>query len=134
MERLGDLEAEVMDQVWAARGPVAVRGVRDALHRTRPLAYTTVMTVMDRLFHKGWLVREHVGRSYQYRPALSRGEYTARMMRDVLSTTDDRGLALLHFVDTMDPAEYEALQEALRWHQSRTPRAARSPRVEDETL
>ncbi|MEX5632925.1 BlaI/MecI/CopY family transcriptional regulator [Parafrankia sp. FMc2] len=133
MERLGDLEAEVMDQLWAARGPVSVRGVRDALQSTRPLAYTTVMTVMDRLFHKGWLVRDRVGRSYQYRPALSRGEYTARMMRDVLSTTDDRGLALLHFVDTMAPAEYEALQEALRWHRSRPPRAAEPPCVEDET-
>lgn len=134
MERLGDLEAELMDQLWAARGPVSVRAVRDAMQSTRPLAYTTVMTVMDRLFHKGWLVRDRVGRSYQYRPALSRGEYTARMMRDVLATTDDRGLALLHFVDTMGPAEYEALQEALRWHQSRPPRAAESLRVEDETL
>lgn len=133
MERLGDLEAEIMDQLWAARSPVAVRAVRDALHPTRPLAYTTVMTVMDRLFQKGWLVRERVGRSYHYRPALSRGEYTARMMRDVLSTTGDRGLALLHFVETMDPAEYEALQEALRWHQNRTLRQADPRRVADES-
>jgi predicted transcriptional regulator len=86
------------------------------------LAYTTVMTVMDRLFRKGWLVRERVGRSYLYSPALTRGEYTAKLMRDVLSTTDDRGLALLHFVETMESAEYEALREAVRWHGSRSER------------
>lgn len=124
VERLGDLEADVMDKVWGARGPVAVKDVREALHPHRPLAYTTVMTVMDRLFHKGWLSRERVGRSYRYSPALSRGEYTARLMRDVLSTTDDRGLALLHFVDTMEPAEYEALREAVLWHGKRPARPA----------
>ncbi|MGF7235837.1 MAG: BlaI/MecI/CopY family transcriptional regulator [Frankia sp.] len=116
MERLGELEAAIMDRMWSRSGPAAVRDILDALTPERPLAYTTVMTVMDRLFHKGWLTRGRVGRSYHYSAALSRGEYTARLMNDVLASTDDRGIALLHFVEKMNPAEYEALREAVRWH------------------
>ncbi|MCK9929945.1 BlaI/MecI/CopY family transcriptional regulator [Frankia sp. Mgl5] len=127
MERLGDLEAEIMDRVWSARGPVAVRDVRALLEPTRPLAYTTVMTVMDRLFHKGWLTRERAGRSYRYQPALSRSAYTALLMRSVLSATDDRGLALLHFVQAMDATEYETLREAVRWHSASRGRGGEEP-------
>ncbi|CAI7977353.1 MULTISPECIES: BlaI/MecI/CopY family transcriptional regulator [unclassified Parafrankia] len=116
MEQLTDLEAAIMDRVWSARGPVAVRDVRELLSPTRVLAYTTVMTVMDRLYRKGWLTRERSGRSYHYQPVLSRSAHTARMMRSVLAEADDRGLALLHFVEAMDPGEYETLREAVRWH------------------
>ncbi|MGF7235583.1 MAG: BlaI/MecI/CopY family transcriptional regulator [Frankia sp.] len=116
MERLGELEAVIMDRMWSWSGPASVRDMRDALAPERPLAYTTVMTVMDRLFRKGWLTRERTGRSYDYTPALSRGAYTARLMNEVLASTDDRGITLLHFVETMSPAEYEALREAVRWH------------------
>ncbi|WP_101833314.1 BlaI/MecI/CopY family transcriptional regulator [Frankia canadensis] len=115
MEQLGDLEAEIMDRVWSARGPMAVRDVRGLLDR--PLAYTTVMTVMDRLFRKGWLARERSGRSYRYQPALSRSAYTARLMSEVLSGAEDRGLTLLHFVETMNAAEYESLRSAVQWHE-----------------
>lgn len=120
VDQLTDLESDIMDRVWSARGAVTVREVRDVLER--PLAYTTVMTVMDRLFRKGWLRRERSGRSYQYQPALSRSEYTARLMTEVLSGTEDRGLALLHFVETMDPAEYETLRSAVQWHDSQRAR------------
>ncbi|WP_256790098.1 MULTISPECIES: BlaI/MecI/CopY family transcriptional regulator [Frankia] len=124
MEQLGDLEAEIMDRVWSARGPVTVRDVRGLL--ARPLAYTTVMTVMDRLFRKGWLRRERSGRSYRYQPALSRSAYTARLMSEVLSGTEDRGLALLHFVETMGAAEYESLRSAVQWHEARRMRGGDS--------
>jgi len=62
------LESEVMDAVWTARDPVSVRAVLDALNETRsePLAYTTVMTVMNRLAAKGVLKRRGERRSYLY--------------------------------------------------------------------
>jgi predicted transcriptional regulator len=125
VEQLGDLETEIMDRVWSARGPVAVRDVRELL--ARPLAYTTVMTVMDRLFRKGWLNRERTGRSYRYTPTLSRSAYTARLMSEVLSGTEDRGLALLHFVETMDAAEYESLRSAVQWHDTKRARGDAPP-------
>lgn len=119
VERLGELEAEVMDRMWSRPGPGTVRDILDELQTCRPLAYTTVQTVMDRLFHKGWLGRERSGRSYLYEPALTRGEYVGRQMREALATTEDRGIALMHFVSTMDASDYEALREAVRWHGQR---------------
>ena len=63
---LGTLEREVMDAVWRL-GPATVHDVRAALdHR---VAYTTVMTVLDRLYRKGVLERERQGRAYLYSAA-----------------------------------------------------------------
>lgn len=119
MDRLGELEAEIMDRLWSSREPLTVRDVRDALATDRPRAYTTVMTVMDRLFHKGWLTRERAGRGYRYRPAVSRGQHTAALMEDILSASKERGFALLHFVESMPPEEYEMLRDAVLWHEGR---------------
>lgn len=65
---LGELEAAIMAVAWE-RGQVSVREVQQALAPDRPLAYTTVMTVMARLAEKGVLVRERRGRAFNYRPA-----------------------------------------------------------------
>ncbi len=74
---LGDLEAEVMEVVWA-RPPgtaVTVRDVFEVLYGRRRLAYTTVMSTMARLARKGLLVAEKSGPAYLYRAALSRDEF-----------------------------------------------------------
>src|SRR5947209_17944755 len=65
---LGPLEAEVMERVWSAAGPVTVRQLVEGVNkgRRRPLAYTTVMTVMVRLAEKGALRRRQEGRGYVY--------------------------------------------------------------------
>lgn len=67
---LGPLGAAVMREVWA-RGEASVSTVLDALNAARPhpLAYTTVMTIMVRLFERGFLERERRGRQHVYRPA-----------------------------------------------------------------
>ena len=57
MPALGDLEVQVMRMIWARQGPVTVREVLGDLQAERPLAYTTVMTVMGNLLKKGWLQR-----------------------------------------------------------------------------
>jgi predicted transcriptional regulator len=63
---LEPLEAEVMDALWRADRPLLVREVVDRLNagRARPLAYTTVMTVLSRLAGKGILVRGQQGRGF----------------------------------------------------------------------
>jgi predicted transcriptional regulator len=68
---LGSLERDVMALVWR-RGDVSVRDVCDALGCG--VAYTTVMTTMDRLFKKGLLTRRKVGRAFVYRATASRAE------------------------------------------------------------
>ncbi len=74
---LGDLEAEVMELIWARPlgTAVTVREVYEALSGRRRLAYTTVMSTMARLARKGLLVAEKAEPAYFYRPALSREEF-----------------------------------------------------------
>ncbi|MET7766713.1 BlaI/MecI/CopY family transcriptional regulator [Streptomyces sp. NPDC005336] len=120
MRRLGELEAEIMDRLWAWQRPTTVREIVDDINEHRPVAYTTVMTVATILYNKGWLLRAKEGRAWLYSPVRSREEYTAALMEDALGTTEDRPAALAHFVDQMGPEEVSALRRALRTAGRRT--------------
>ena len=63
MAALGDLERAVMDHLWASTEPQTVRQVHESLAADRALAYTTVMTVLDRLAKKEMVSRERGGRA-----------------------------------------------------------------------
>jgi predicted transcriptional regulator len=111
---LGDLEREVMTQLWDAGEPLTVRTVHERLSRDRDLAYTTVMTVLDRLAKKGVVTQEKADRAYRYAPAQSREEMTAAVMLDALSATPDRDAALAHFVGRLSPQALAAAIEAAK--------------------
>jgi predicted transcriptional regulator len=113
MRRFGELEAVIMDRLWARGGPTLVREIVDDLHGDRPLAYTTIMTVMDNLHRKGWLRRERDGRAWRYEPTGSRSSYTAALMNDALATSPDRRTALTHFALQMSPHDAALLRDAL---------------------
>lgn len=113
MRGFGELEAAVMQRLWDRATPATVRDVHTELVRQRELAYTTVLTVMDKLFRKGWLTREPQGRAHVYRPAVSREQYVAGLMREALTDSGDRAQALLHFVGQMTLDEAAALRQAL---------------------
>ena len=114
MRRLGDLEAEIMDRLWTWNRPATVREVVDDLNKTRPVAYTTVMTVTNILHSKGWLLRDKQGRAWLYTPVRSREAYAAALMENGLGESKDRSAALVHFVEGMSEDEVAALREALR--------------------
>jgi predicted transcriptional regulator len=111
--RFGDLEAVVMERVWAAEDDLTVRDVYESLLLEREIAYTTVMSTMDNLHRKGWLDRERHGKAYLYWPTLTREEYSAQLMRDALEGTRS-DLVLAHFVDQISEDESEALRALLR--------------------
>lgn len=92
-----------------------VRQVHDALGSTRDIAYTTVMTVLDRLAKKGAVEQIRDGRAYLYRPAVTLDELTAELMHDALGNTDgaNRTSALVRFVDTASADDAAALRAAL---------------------
>ena len=113
MRQFGDLEAVIMDRLWQRGRPALVREVLDDLREDRPLAYTTVMTVMENLYRKGWLRRDRDGRAWRYEPTSSRSAYTAALMSDALATSTDRRVALAHFVLQMSPHDAALLQQAL---------------------
>ena len=113
MRLFGDLEAVVMDHVWSADQPLTVRDVLERLDRQPPLAYTTVMTVMDKLHSKKLVRREKHGKAYLYAAISSREEHTAMLLDEVLAASEDRSAALLHLLDRMDRSEVDELRAAL---------------------
>lgn len=120
---LGDLEADIMDRLWSHGAPVTVRQVLDVLLVDRALAYTTVMTVMDNLHRKEWLVREMTGRAWVYRPASTREQYSAVLMEQALAHSSDQVATLVHFVDLMSDSDGDALRQALKTARARDTRA-----------
>ncbi|MEU7608583.1 BlaI/MecI/CopY family transcriptional regulator [Micromonospora sp. NPDC049204] len=116
MTRLGDLERAVMDVLWdvvpGTSDGVTVREVADALDG-RELAYTTVMTVLDRLAGKGMVQREREGRAWRYRPAASREAHIAQLMLDALDLGGSRDAALVRFARSVTGTEAEVLRAAL---------------------
>src|SRR5215212_11643846 len=82
---LGDLEADVMEAIWAC-GRATVHDVHERLAAAdREVAYTTVMTVMSRLADKGLLKKRKEGAAYMYIPAASKEEFTRRTVGMVVS-------------------------------------------------
>lgn len=98
---LGELETAVLELLWdecAGDDDLSVREVSDRLADRRPLAYTTVMTVLAHLYDKGAVTREKVGRGYRYRPARSREDFGADALGELLRSSGDAEKLLLHFV------------------------------------
>ena len=81
-KRLGHLEITILEVLWG-RGESNVREVAESLDR--PLAYTTVMTTLDRLFKKGLLDRRKSERAFFYSPRLSRRELETRRAGDFVA-------------------------------------------------
>ena len=78
---LTDHELEIMKVIWA-RGSATVRDVYEELLKHRKIAYTTVMTVMGVLEHKGRLNKSTDGRAYLYTPSQPQSEVVTSMVRD----------------------------------------------------
>lgn len=76
---LTDLELRLMNIVWD-KGKVTVRNVKDALPKSKPLAYSTVLTVMRNLEWKGYLRHQVRDRTYVYEPVVARDEVVQSML------------------------------------------------------
>ncbi|WP_343572191.1 BlaI/MecI/CopY family transcriptional regulator [Mycobacterium sp.] len=116
LTRLGELERAVMDHLWSAPHPQTVRQVHEALSQQRDLAYTTVMTVLQRLAKKNLVLQIRDDRAHQYAAVHGRDELVAGLMVDALdqaSGTGSRQAALVHFVERVGAEEAEALRRAL---------------------
>jgi predicted transcriptional regulator len=106
-----------MDQLWAAPDGDArtVREVHAELAADRDIAYTTVMTVMDRLARKELVTQERDGRAYRYRARATRAGMTAELMRETLDdfSEQERSTALVAFVEDASREDLAALRRAL---------------------
>ncbi|RPA19960.1 BlaI/MecI/CopY family transcriptional regulator [Gordonia sp. OPL2] len=116
MNGLGDLERAVMDTLWASPTPQTVRQVHENLSRDRSLAYTTVMTVLQRLAKKNLVTQIRDDRAHKYVPTHPREDLVASLMVDALSEADapgSRHAALVSFVGRVGADEAAALRHAL---------------------
>ena len=88
IDSLGELQRTVMEAVWEM-GEASVHDVREVLARRKKLAYTTVLTVMQKLEKTGWLDHRSEGNRYIYVPTRSRDEAGAGSVRGFLTRVFD---------------------------------------------
>jgi len=112
LEQLGKLESELMERIWT-RGEMSVRELH--LEVASRLAYTTVMTTLDRLYKKGILQRRKVGKAFYYVPAMTKEEYhstlTSHLLGMVLDDGADKNVVLSSFVNAVSDADRKLLDE-----------------------
>jgi len=113
---LGKLERQVLEQVWQ-RGEVSVRDVYVAFEER--IAYTTLMTTLDRLYKKQILDRRKDGRAFLYSPTVSNEEFEHGIREDVIDGLLGRGAegiqpVLACIVDTVSERDRKSLDELER--------------------
>jgi len=101
-----------MNMLWPM-GEATVREIRDRLAERRPRAYTTIMTIMDRLARKGVVERRKVGRAYRYRPNLTMEDARSQALKQVVENFfNGSGEALLAQLGPFLPAARPDAQTA----------------------
>lgn len=111
--RFGPLEWRVLECLWQRPEPGSVRDLQPQFPE---IAYTTLMTTLDRLFRKGVLTRVKRGRAFLYETALTRPEFESARAADALRTaiaSDEASLTPLmsFFVDAVSERDSELLDE-----------------------
>lgn len=112
-QALGKLERDVLNEIWR-RGEVTVRDIY--LEFDESIAYTTLMTTLDRLFKKNLLTRRKDGRAFVYLPAVSRTEFEQGIREDVIDGLLGHGAEAVEpllacIVDTVSERDRELLDE-----------------------
>ena len=114
---LGPLEREVMELIWRRPGDALEVSVRDIhLEFEGRLAYTTLMTTLDRLHKKGWLGRRKEGRAFFYSPRFSPDEFERGVARDLINRLLGRGSEAVEpilacIIDTVSERDRALLDE-----------------------
>ncbi len=107
-DTLGALERDVMQLAWS-RPEVSVRDACERLGAA--VAYTTVMTTMDRLFKKGLLLRRKVGRAFVYRAAATQHELENAVLSSLVEAVSERDRALLGELERLVREKRRALEK-----------------------
>lgn len=107
----GELEADVLGILWGAETPMTPAAVSAALGTD--LAYTTVMTVLTRLWKKGLAERIEQGRGFAYRAAVTETELATQRLNETLANVSDRTSLLAGFVDSLSASDQQQLRSIL---------------------
>lgn len=113
-DSLGDLERQVFLAIRATGRTSVAEAAERLAHEGRPLAYTTVMTVMTRLWEKGYLFRQRQGKAYVYEAreqGAIAGELGGRAVREALEKYG--APALMGFVRNLSPEQRAIVSQLL---------------------
>jgi predicted transcriptional regulator len=114
----GELEAAVLGILWDAGAGLRPGEVRDRLAEREPamgeLSYSTVVTILGRLYEKRALVRDRDGRAFRYSPAADRAGLAARRLTELLDGAPDRAAVLSRFVEDLSDRDEALLRGLLR--------------------
>lgn len=114
-----------METLWAHSEPLSVRAVHSDIITERDLAYTTILTVLDRLAKKGTVQRQRSGRAWLYYPSASRAVMVAdTMVEELGDAAGERTEALTEFVSRLDDADLRVLGTAVERAQQAAVRSA----------
>jgi predicted transcriptional regulator len=109
--RSGELEGEVLAALWAAPEALVPGEVQAAVGGD--LAYTTVMTILVRLFEKGVIERTKVGRAFAYRPVVAETDVVAEQVRRLFDHGADRTAVVQGLLDGLRPEDEALLRSML---------------------
>lgn len=113
---LGELEQKIMNIIWQSKGALKPADVLEKLNGD--YAYTTVMTLLSRLYDKGFLKRRLKGKAYFYSAAKSKDEFGKNMLSRLYKTLfEDYGdIALVQFMDSVkdNPEDLRKLKKFLQ--------------------
>ncbi|WP_198955445.1 MULTISPECIES: BlaI/MecI/CopY family transcriptional regulator [unclassified Frankia] len=108
----GDLERTVMETLRSAARPLTPREVQNLLGGD--LAYTTVLTILTRLYDKGLLDRQRAGRAHAYSPVTDEAGMTVRRLHQVLDEAPGREIVLARFLGSLSRRDGQLVREMLR--------------------
>lgn len=103
----------MQEALWAAPHPLKPGEVLDQLEIEPPVTYSTVLTVLRRLWKKDLVSRERDGKAYRYSPVMTREEHIAATMSDAFAATADPSAALGHFVARLSAEDTSNLKKLL---------------------
>jgi predicted transcriptional regulator len=108
----GELEAEIMEILWD-RGPLKGKDIFEAMKDKRKIAYTTVLTVLDRLSRKGFVKKKKKFRSTIFIPTIAKKDFQSlvaqKLVRSAINISND--FAISAFLDIFSEMKSEELEK-----------------------
>lgn len=111
-QALGELESKVMQVFWEKDDFTTIKEIHLKLKEERTIAYTTVQTIIDRLFHKGLLKRQPKGRSFIYASRINQDEFETVISNKVIDAIAGKlnNTSLAYFIEVLESGNKEKLE------------------------
>ena len=111
---MGSLEAAVLDVLWSSGEALKPGDVQARLEIHPPVTYSTVMTILRRLWEKDLVTRDRIGKAFYYQPIQDRDQHVAELMTEAFAASADSGAALGHFVAGLSQDDASVLRRVVR--------------------